>query len=302
MPPVFLIKLFSHGRRIGDILSGYFIFQTGQKNRVQHIDLALHGDKRIVIKTVPDCGPPHDPDSVFKSYFLFRDGHSFQIPAEIFQIMKPLIASFDPDRFFIFPDVPDMVNIRIPVLIEETYKELFHRHLRDSVYVQIRQHTGDIVQKDPVAPYDVEVLRTEIFFIIIQNIRDAVHRYCCFSRSGDTLHNQVHLRRSSDHCVLFLLDRGDDLTEYRAFISGKILCQQLIVCYHVRVKEIDQPVVRNLIGALPLQVDLAGTFIFYSISASPCCVLVIDRCDGGSPVDDYRFGSVSGNADASDIV
>ena len=155
------------GRRIGDILSGYFIFQTGQKDRIQHIDLALHGDKRIVIKTVPDCGFPHDPDSVFQDHFLFRDGSSLQIPAEIVQVMKPLIASFDPDRLFIFPDVTDVVNLRIPVLVEKTNEELFHRHLGDSVYVEIRQYTGNIVQKNAVASYDVEILRTEIVFIII---------------------------------------------------------------------------------------------------------------------------------------
>ena len=155
------------GRRIGDIFSGYFILQTGHKNRIQHIDLALHGDKWIVIKTALDCRLSHDPDSVIQGYFLFRDGSSLQIPAEIFQVMKPLIASFDPDRLFIFPDVTDVVNLRIPVLVEKANEELFHRHLGDSVYVEIRQYAGNIVQKNAVASYDVEILRTEIVFIII---------------------------------------------------------------------------------------------------------------------------------------
>ena len=81
--------------------------------------------------------------------------------------MKPLIASFDPDRLFIFPDVTDVVNLRIPVLVEKANEELFHRHLGDSVYVEIRQYAGNIVKKNAVASYDVEILRTEIVFIII---------------------------------------------------------------------------------------------------------------------------------------
>ena len=129
-----------------------------------------------------------------------------------------------------------------------------------------------------------------------------MHCYCCFSRSGDPLYDQVHLRRPADHRILFFLDCGNNLAEYGAFIFGKVFCQQLVICHHVRVKEIDQPVICDFVGPFPFQVDFTGTFIFYSISAFPYRIFIVDRSDGRPPVYDYRFRSISGNADASDIV
>ena len=54
MPPVFSEQFLPYIRRIGDRLSGHFIFQSCAKHMVEHVDFSLHGDKRIVLHTVPD--------------------------------------------------------------------------------------------------------------------------------------------------------------------------------------------------------------------------------------------------------
>ena len=84
--------------------------------------------------------------------------------------MKPSIASFHACGLVLFPDGTDSVKSWVPILIEESDKQLLHRHLRHSIHIQIRQDAGDIVQQNPVAPDNVEILRTEFFLIIIQDI------------------------------------------------------------------------------------------------------------------------------------
>ena len=222
--------------------------------------------------------------------------------AELLQVVEPLIASFDPASPIFLIHRAYLMYLGIPVLVEKTHKELLHGHLGHSAHIQVRQHAGDVVQQDPVAPDDVEIFRGEIFFVVIQDIGNAVHRHSCLSGPGNALHDQVHFRGSADHCILLLLDRGDDLTEDRAFIPREILGQELVVSHHVRIKEVHQPVVSDLIGALALQIDLTGPFILYSITAVSGGVLIVNGCDGSAPVDDHGFKTVFRDADPAHIV
>ena len=122
------------------------------------------------------------------------------------------------------------------------------------------------------------------------------------SRSGDALYDQVHFRRSPDDGILFLLDRGNDLPEDRTFIAGKIFCQELVVCHYVRVEEIDQAVVCDLVGPFAFQVDLAVPFILDCIAAVSDRVLVVNGRNRCAPVYDHGFGTAVGDTDPSYIV
>ena len=55
----------------------------------------------------------------------------------------------------------------VPVLIQKSCEKLLHCHLPDSIYIQIRQNARDVVQQNAVASDNIEILRAELFVIII---------------------------------------------------------------------------------------------------------------------------------------
>ena len=183
VPAVFPLELFFHIRRISHLPSGRLILQPCKKDPVEHIDLALHGDQGIIFQAAPDRAFLHEKNAVVQHDPFHWDHFFFIVPAESLQVVEPVITPLDPHgvfRSFVFRPrgMTDRIEGRIPVLIEQTDKELLHRHLGDSVYVQIRKYAGDIVQEDAAAPNDIEVFRTEVLLIVIEDIGNAVHRHC----------------------------------------------------------------------------------------------------------------------------
>ena len=245
----------------------------------------------------------HQQNTVFlQTDFLMGNCFPFVFPAKLFQIMKPPIAAFPARRFVLLIHGSDPLNLRVPVFIEKPYKQLFHRHLGNTVHIQIRQNAGNIVQQNPVAADNIKVLRAEFFLIIVKNIRDPVHRHRGLSRSRHSLDDQIPLRRSSDHIILLRLDRRNDLSKHRRLVSRQILGQKLIVRHHIGIKEILQPVIGDFIGSLSLQIHFKRTFALYRVSTSSRIIFIINRRQRRSPVDHDRFRRLFGNADPPHII
>ena len=147
----------------------------------------------------------------------------------------------------------------VPVLVQKPDKKLLHRHLTDAVHIEFRQNAGNIVQQNVVASNDIEILRPEVLLVIIEDVRNPVHRHRRLSRTSHALYDQIRLRGSADNEVLLLLDRRNDLTEHRFFVLRQILCQQLIVRYHIGIKKVFQMVIFNLIRPLSFQINRKST-------------------------------------------
>ena len=147
----------------------------------------------------------------------------------------------------------------VPVLIQKPDEKLLHRHLTDAVYIEFRQNAGNVVQQNTVASNDIEILRPEVLLVIIEDVRNPVHRHRRLSGASHALYDQIRLRGSADNEVLLLLDRRNDLTEHRFFVLRQILCQQFIVRYHIGIKKVFQMVIFNLIRPLSFQIDRKST-------------------------------------------
>ena len=189
----------------------------------------------------------------------------------------------------------------IPVLIQESHKKLFHRHLPDAIHIQIRQDPGNIFQQNPVASYDIKVLRPEAFRIIVKNKRNPVHGYGCLSGSGNTLYNDVVIRRFTDDVVLLLLNRCDNFTQNCLLIFRKILCQKFIIGNDFRVEVIEQLSVVNLISSLQIKTDGKLPAIRCTIAAFSQSVFIICiryRC---APVHDHLMRRILRNSSPADI-
>ena len=78
-----------------------------------------------------------------------------------------------------------------------------------------------------------------------------MHRHRSLSGTGHPLNNEIYPGRLPDNGILLLLDGSNDLAQNRLFVSGQILGQQFIIGHHIRIKEVLQPVIFNLIGPLP---------------------------------------------------
>ena len=73
----------------------------------------------------------------------------------------------------------------------------------------------------------------------------------------------------ADDFVLLLLDCGNDLAQHRLFVPRQIFCQQFIVGHHIRIVEVLQLIIFNLIGALPRQGDIVFSLPLYGIRDIP---------------------------------
>ena len=129
-----------------------------------------------------------------------------------------------------------------------------------------------------------------------------MHCHCCLPRTGRPLYDQVHLRGTADHCVLLFLDRGNDLTQDSAFVSCKIFREKFVICHNIRIIEIKEPVVGDLISAFALQVDLAAPLAFDCVTAAPHRIFIVYGRHGSAPVYDGRFGTVFRNAHTPYII
>ena len=110
------------------------------------------------------------------------------------------------------------------------------------------------------------------------------------------------LRLLPDHVVLLLLDRRDDLSQHRLFIPGKIPREQLIVRHYIRIIEILQPVVLDLIGALPGQMNLITPLPLDRVRHIPQRGSIVDACDRRTPVDHHRLIRILCDDGTPDIV
>lgn len=117
-----------------------------------------------------------------------------------------------------------------------------------------------------------------------------------------SLYDHVVLGLFADDFVLLLLDCGNDLAQHRLFVPRQIFCQQFIVGHHIRIVEVLQLIIFDLISALPRQGDVVFSLPLYGIRDIPQSGIVIYAGNGCSPVDDLRFCRVIRNDTSADIV
>ena len=117
-----------------------------------------------------------------------------------------------------------------------------------------------------------------------------------------SLHDHVVLGLFADDFVLLLLDRGNNLSQHRFFVPRQIFRQQFIVGHHIRIVEVLQFIIFDLIGALPRQGDVVFSLLLHGIRDIPQRGIVIYAGNGGSPVDDLGFRRIVSNNASSDIV
>ena len=139
-----------------------------------------------------------------------------------FQIPKPLQGTFFLGRNTFYHRFH--LILFIPVFVQQTDKKLFHGHLGNTVNIQFREHSRDIVQEHLIAADDIEILRCKLPLIIVKNIGDSVHGNRCLTGPGSPLHDHVMLRFLTNRFILFLLDGSNDLIQYRPLIFGQIFC------------------------------------------------------------------------------
>ena len=317
--PVSLQNRFSFLFRIFDALAQEFLPDLIFQAFVEHIDLALHGNRRILpdialhripvhqLHSLPRHGRlssrliEHSRLSVLKSLHKLPgiqinapsgNGFPLQRPAVLIQRCKPLVRSPLPAVPVRLVRRTDPVLFFIPVLIQKPDKKLLHGHLLHAVHIQIREHAGDVFQQNPVASHDVEILRPKPFLIVIEDIGDPVHGHRGFSRSGNALHDHVVVRRTADDVILLLLNGGYDLTQHRLLVFGKVLCQQIVVSHHLRIIKIQKLSFLDLIGPLSLQVNFHPSAAGHRIAAFSQTVLIIGVGDGRSPVHHNPMGSI----------
>ena len=200
--------------RIFDALSQKFLFDLVFQTLVEHVDLALYGNGRILLDIPLHRIPAHQLHrfsrrrrtaarfikysrfSVLKAFHKLSgiqvyassgNGLPFQRVAKGVQRFKPLGRSpFSAVR--VRPvRRPDPVFFIVPVLVQKPHEKLFHGHLPHAVYVQIRKHAGDILQQDPVTSHNVKILRLKPLLIVIKDVGDPVHGNRGFPRSRHAL-------------------------------------------------------------------------------------------------------------------
>ena len=256
---VFFIQYFPFFFCERNYFSHDHIFIAGIQHFIQHLDLALHRKERIVTQILPDHRRTHQPHARFFHHNGFlRNLLIFVCLTVRFQFFEPGSTSF----LFLQSLLRYRMNavyFSIPILIQKADKQLFHRHLANPVYIQLRQDTGDIIQQNFIAPDNIKIFRAEILFVIIKNIGNPVHRHCGLPGTRHTLNNQIGLRRSTNHQILFFLNGCNDLTKHCFFAFGKVFGQKFIICHHIRVKEVFQPVIFNLIRPFSFQIDRMRT-------------------------------------------
>ena len=129
-----------------------------------------------------------------------------------------------------------------------------------------------------------------------------MHGHCGLAGARRSLYDHVVLGLFADDFVLLLLDCGNDLAQHRLFVPRQIFCQQFIVGHHIRIVEVLQLIIFDLISALPRQGDVVFSLPLYGIRDIPQSGIVIYAGNGCSPVDDLRFCRVIRNDTSADIV
>ena len=69
-----------------------------------------------------------------------------------------------------------------------------------------------------------------------------------FTRTGNTLYDDIVVRRLPDDIILLFLDRRNDLTQYSLLVFGKIFSQQIVIRDNFRIEKIKKSAVLDLIG------------------------------------------------------
>ena len=92
-----------------------------------------------------------------------------------------------------------------------------------------------------------------------------MHGHCGLAGARRSLYDHVVLGLFADDFVLLLLDCGNDLAQHRLFVPRQIFCQQFIVGHHIRIVEVLQLIIFDLIGALPRQGDVVFSLPLYGI-------------------------------------
>ena len=267
-----------------DHFSRDHIFIAGIQHFIQHQDLAFHRKERIVTQILPDHRRTHQTHT----RFFHHDRLLWNLL--IFVCLTVRFQFFEPgSTSFLF--LPSFLRYRmnavyfsIPFLIQKADKQLFHRHLTNPVYIQLRQNTGDIIQQNFIAPDNIKIFRAEILFVIIKNIGNTVHRHCGLSGTRHTLDNQISPGGATDQQILFFLNGCNDLSKYVFFAFGKVFGQKFIIGYHIRVKVVFQPVIFNLIRPFPFQIDRMRPLGKNGIRTGTKTAFIINRSNRCTPI------------------
>ena len=302
------------------------ILDLNNQPLIQHIDLRLYGSIRLFY-IIPDRLSTKKLHQIRRLWLAFplikHTGHAafqalhelsavkndtfhadplcFHLCTKLRQIPKPPISASVHTPLCSCSIFKNGVLLLIPVFIQEPHKKLFHRHLPDAIHVQIRQNPGNIFQQNPVTSYNIKVLRPEALCIIVKNKGNPVHGYGCLSGSGNTLYNDVVIRRFTDDVVLFLLDRRNNFTQNCLLIFRKILCQKLIIGNHFRVKVIEQLSVVNLISPFQIKTDWKFSAIRCTITAFSQSVFIIRIRYRRTPVHNHLMRRIFCNSSSADI-
>ncbi len=194
-----------------------------------------------------------------------------------------------------------MVFLFLPVLIKQPYKKLFHGHLPHAIHIQVRQDPCYVIQQDPVASHNIEIVRPEPFLIIIENKGNPVHRHCCLAGTRHSLDNQVVVRGFPDNLILLLLDRGHNFSQYRLLVFGKVFGEKIVIGNHLTVKIIQELPILYFIGTLQPKVNFHLHAPRRSVTASAQAVFVIGVSHRGTPVHHHPVGGIFGNSAPSYI-
>ena len=257
---VFPLQRLFFARRKRHFFSRNLVLKFCQQDLVQHAHLSFHGKCGLLPAIVINIlGVQKQCSRFFQPHRLPRNLLCLVRTAEIFQIEKPAASALY--AVFLIRAVDGVYRVLcfVPVLVQKPDEKLLHRHLTDAVHIEFRQNAGNVVQQNAVASNDIEILRPEVLLVIIEDVRNPVHRHRRLSGTSHALYDQICLRGSADNEVLLLLDRRNDLTEHRFFVLRQILCQQLIVRYHIGIKKVFQMVIFNLIRPLSFQINRKST-------------------------------------------
>ena len=305
--------------RIFDALSQKFLFDLVFQTLVEHVDLALYGNGGILPDIALHRVPVHQlhrfsrrgrtaarfiKHSRFSVLKAFHELSGVQIDAPSgnglpFQRVAKGIQRFKPLRRSPFPAArvrpvrgTDPIFFLVPVLVQKPHEKLLHGHLLHAVYVQVRKHSGDVLQQDPVASHNVKIFRLKPLLIVIENVGDPVHGHCGFSRSRHALYDHVVVGRAADDIILLLLNGGDDLTQHGLLVFCQILRQQIVVGHHLGIVKIQELSFLDLVGPLSLQVDFHPSSAGHRIAAFPQAVLIIGIRHRRAPVHHDPVGGI----------
>ncbi len=172
------------------------------------------------------------------------------------EIRQELFQSKDKGKFALYRRVRKVRHefiFLLPGFFHEIRDEQIHPHLFHVIDIQLRKTAADVIQEHITAADDTEFRRLVTVFVVVKQIGDPVEGDGGFAAPCDSLNDNILERAVTNDQVLFLLNRCDDVAEYRLFVLGKVFYQQFVVCRNVIVIKAQQFPVGNIAGTFFLR-------------------------------------------------